>query len=95
MDNMTWGELHCEHGDEKELYAETRTTFSEFIDDHVDYEVMIHIRVFTDGTRICEVEDEWLNHYDDEGTMRHQFRLDLPPQYINKFLQKAEDYDVY
>jgi hypothetical protein len=75
MSIQDWAELHGETGEQKELYAETHTSFSFYINEHVDYDVLVHIRVFTDGTRICEIEDEILNQYDDNGTLEYQFSV--------------------
>lgn len=96
MNVSEWADLHGETGEvEKELVNETRTTYNTLINEYVDYEVLVHIRVFDDGSRICEVEDELLNLYDDEGTMVEQFSVTLPSKYVQDALERAEDQDVY
>lgn len=91
-----WAELHGETGEpEKKIYHQTVERYNTLINDHVDYEVLVEIRLFTDGTRICEVQDELLNLYDDEGTMTEQFSVTLPSKYVNEALQKAEEYEQH
>lgn len=94
MNVNEWADLHGETGEDKELISQMRTTYSTFVNDYVDYEVLVYIRIFRDGTRLCEVEDEMLNLYDDEGTLVNQFSVTLPSKYVKDALERAELEDV-
>jgi hypothetical protein len=79
---------------EKELYHEVRDyPFNFLINDNVDYEVLMHIRIFTDGTRICEIEGETVNIFDDEGNIVDSIECYLPEKYKKEALIMAEEYD--
>lgn len=96
MNNQDWAEMHGETNElEKEIYHQTVQPYNFLINDHVDYEVLVEIRLFTDGTRICEVQDELLKVFDDEGTMKDEFSVTLPSKYVKEALEKAEDYEQY
>ena len=95
MNINEWAELHGETGEEKEIYAQTITSYNTWINDHVDYEVLVEIRIFTDGTRICEIHDQVLLVYDDEGNIHNSFSVTLPSKYVKEALTKAEEEDVY
>jgi hypothetical protein len=95
MSILEWAELHGETGDDREIYAQTKTSYNTLINEHVDYEVIVDIRVLSDGTRICEVEDELLLVYDDAGNIHDSFSVSLPSKYVQEALERAEDEDVF
>lgn len=79
---------------EKELYHEVKQyPFNFLINEHVDYEVLMHIRIFMDGTRICEIEGQTVNIFNDEGDIVDSIECYLPEKYKEEALKMAEEYE--
>lgn len=94
MSLMEWADLHGENGqEEKEIYKQTVEDYGFTINEFVDYRVLVEIRIFMDGSRICEVEDELLTLYNEDGDIVQDFSVTLPSKYVQEALEKAEDYE--
>ena len=79
---------------EKELYHEVEQyPFTFFINDHVDYQVLMHIRIFMDGTRTCEIEGQTVNVFNNEGDIEDSIECYLPEKYKEEALKMAEEYE--
>lgn len=87
-------EIYNEEKDAKEMVKETKNVYNYYINEHVDYEVLVNIQVYADGTRFCEVEDELLTIYDAAGDVRDQFNVTLPSKYALESLERAQEDDV-
>lgn len=92
IDKNYWAEMHGEYGNDPEVVNETRTTYAHLANEHVDYEIMVHIRDLDNGQRIVEVESELLKVFDDEGTLVDSFEVTLPPKIVKELTDKAEEY---
>jgi hypothetical protein len=83
MSISDWAALHGETGEiETDLIRETTDSYAFYVNEHLDYEVLFNIRVFANGEVICEIEDQLLNIFDDEGTLIRQFSVKLPSKYV-------------
>jgi hypothetical protein len=90
--SMSWAELHCETEEPKDVWLKDVYRHNIWINDNVDYEVLVEVIQYIDGGETFEVIDETLLVYDDDGNLMDSFIVTLPSKYVDDALQKAEEW---
>jgi hypothetical protein len=78
--------------DGKEVVDSTVYEYGHIVNEHVDYEILVDLKRYSDGTISAEILDQLLVILDDEGTKVNSFEVVLPKQYIEDALKEAREY---
>lgn len=78
-----------------EIIYDKQIEHSMLVNEHVDYNVLLHVRIDKNGERLCEVINEYISIFDDEGTLIDQFTATLPNKYIEEALDYGNNFDIY
>lgn len=94
MYNTEWQELHNDNGSEdKDVFGRKTYDHAIYVNEHVDYQVLVEIINYMDGTSNYEIVEQTLNVLDDDSELIDSFDVILPAKYREEALEKAEDYN--
>lgn len=86
-----WAELSGERKP-KEIYHKVRSyEHSKFINEHVDYNIVCDIDIYTDGSREIEIIYEYMTLYDDNGNVGSMLQCKLPKKDRDEMIDTAKN----
>lgn len=89
---LDWSEMHCETNmNNKEVRAKKTDTVNWFVDDNLDYEILIESTLYMDGSFDHEVLDQYIIHLDDEGNIQNSVPAVLPEKYRREAIEQMEE----
>lgn len=75
-------------------WIEKRVPFTYFVNEYVDYEILLRICYCNDGQRIVELEDETIKIFDEDGVCRDSFTVTMPKSVKDKALEYGNEYEM-
>ncbi len=93
MLNITeWSEMHCELNlIENDICSKRTDTVNWFINDNVDYEILIESTLFEDGSFDHEILESHIIHIDDAGNIVSSTSAKLPKRFEKSAMETMEE----